>query len=149
MTNKLTLFIYIDNKIYELIYIDSKQTSHSIPNQATHIHTHTHTHTHAHTQNQPASTCGQCGKTFNCKDNMLKHLQHCTGHRPLPPPLPQQQQQQQHTTASPPMFTFSHQYSSMEVAVERYNIDMQETQHLGHLSTALFPSLSRPLDRLH
>ena len=87
-----------------------------------------------HDQNQSALTCGKCGKTFNRKDNMLKHLQHCTGHRP-PPQL--SQQQQQHTTAPPPTFTLGHQYSSMGGVVESYNIDMQETQHLNHLSTAL------------
>ena len=93
-------------------------------------------HMQMHNQNQPASTCDQCGKTFNRKDNMLKHLQHCTGHRP-PPQLPQQQHQQHTTISSPPTFTISHRYTSMGGAVKRYNIDMQETQHLGHLSTAL------------
>ena len=64
----------------------------------------------------------------------MKHLEHCTCHRPPPP---QQQQQQQHTTASQPTPTLNDRYASMECAVECYNIDMQETQHLDHLSTAL------------
>ena len=55
-----------------------------------------------------------------------------TGHRPPPPQLPQQ-----HTTAPPPTFTLNHQYMSMGGVVDRYNIDMQKTQHLNHLPTAL------------
>ena len=86
-------------------------------------------HMKMHNQNQPASTCGQCGKVFNRKDNMLKHPQHCTGHRPPP--------QQQHTAAAPPTFTVNHRYTSMGVAVRRYSIDMLETQHLDHISPAL------------
>ena len=57
---------------------------------------------------------------FNRKD-LVKHLQHCNGHRPPPP---QQQQQQQHTTVPPPIFTTSHRYTSMGGVVKRYNIDM-------------------------
>ena len=71
----------------------------------------------------------------------MKHLQHCTGYRPPPPPQQQQQQQQQqqrqqlqrHTTAPPPTFNKSHRYTLMGGAVKRYNIDMQETQHIEHL----------------
>ena len=37
----------------------------------------------------------------------------------------------------PPTVTLNHQYTSIGGAVYRYNIDMQETQHLNHLSTAL------------
>ena len=59
---------------------------------------------------------------------------HCTGHKRLPPPPPQQQRT---AAPPPPKFTICHQYSSMWGAVERYNINMQETQHLAHLSTAL------------
>ena len=151
MTNKINIFIHTDNKIYELTYIVCKQTSHGSLNQATHAHARAHAHAHTllfifrknayytvcgrlylhqrglvrhkqmHSQNQPASTCGQCGKTFNHKDNVMKHLQHCTGHRPPPP----QQQHQQYTTSSPLTLTLNHQYSSMGGAVERYNIDMQ------------------------
>ena len=48
-------------------------------------------------QNQPASTYGQCGKMFNRKDNLLKHLRLCIGRRPPPPQQqPQHQQHQQH-----------------------------------------------------
>ena len=84
-------------------------------------------------------TCGQCGKTFNRTDNLAKHLKHCTGHRQLPPPP----QQQQTAAPPPPKFTIHHQYSSMGGAVERYSINMQETQHLDHLSTShhLLPSM--------
>ena len=67
---------------------------------------------------------------------MLKHLQHCIGHRPQQLP-----QQQQHKPVPSPTFTISHQYSSLGGAVKRYNIDMQETQHLNHLS----PTLRLPL----
>ena len=88
----------------------------------------------ADAEEQPASTCGQCGKVFNRKYNMLKHLQHCTGHRP---PSPQQQKQKQHTTAAPPTFTISHRYTSIGGAAKRYNIDMQGTQYLDHLSPTL------------
>ena len=90
---------------------------------------------HHHQQQQPTSTCGQCGKMFSRQDNLVKHLRHCTGHRPPPPP--QQQQQQHTTTPPPPKFTINHQYKSIGGAVERYNINMQETQHLNHLSTVL------------
>ena len=85
-------------------------------------------------QQQQLSTCGQCGKTFNRADNLAKHLKHCTGHNQPPP---QQQQQTAAPPPPPPKFTIDHQYSSMGVAMERYNINMQETQHLVHLSTAL------------
>ena len=92
-------------------------------------------HMKSHQQQQPASTCGQCGKMFIRQDNLVKHLRHCTGHRPPPPPP--QQQQKQHATEPPPKFTINHQYTSIGGAVERYNINMQETHHLDHLSTAL------------
>ena len=85
-------------------------------------------HMKSHQQQQPASTCGQCGKTFSRQDNLVKHLRHCTA--------PPQQRQQQHTT-TPRKFTINHQYTSMGSDVERYSINMQETQHLHHLSTAL------------
>ena len=42
------------------------------------------------------------------------------------------------TTAPPPTFTINHRYTSMGGAVKRYNIDMQETQHLDHLSPTLY-----------
>ena len=54
----------------------------------------------SHQQEQP-STCGQCGKTFNRADNLMKHLRHWTGNRQLSPPLPPPQQQ----TAAPPITT--------------------------------------------
>ena len=104
-----------------------------------------------HKQNQHTSTCDQCGKTFNRKDNLVKHLQHCTGHRP-PPQQQQQEQQQQHTTAPPPTFTINHRYTSMRDAVKRYNIDMQEAHYLDHLSTALhllLPSMKTYQDKHH
>ena len=91
---------------------------------------------HMHKKGQTVSTCGQCGKTFNRKDNMLKHLQHCAGHRPPSLQL-SQLPQQQHTNAPPPTFTISHRYTSMGGVVKRYNIDMQETPHPDHLSPAL------------
>ena len=90
-------------------------------------------HMQSHQQQHP-STCGLCGKTFNHADNLTKHLKYCTGHRQSPP-LPPQQQQKAATTPLP-RFTIHHQYSSMGGAVESYNINMQETQHLVHLSTA-------------
>ena len=99
---------------------------------------------------QPASTCGQCRKSFNRQDNLLKHLQHCTGHRPPPPP---QLPQQQHITTPPPTtFTVSHRYTPMGGDVKRYNIDMQETQHLYHLSPALhllLPTMKTFQDKHH
>ena len=103
-------------------------------------------HMKMHNQSQPASTCGQCGKVCNRKDNILKHLQHCTGHSPPSQQQQQeQQQQQQHTTASPPppTFTIYHRNTSMGGAVKRFNIDMQETQNLDHLSPAflLLPTM--------
>ena len=88
-------------------------------------------HMQSHQQQQP-STCGQCGKTFNRAHNLTKLLRHWS-RQPPPPP-------QQRTAAPPPppsRFTIHHQYSSMGSAVESYNINMQETQHLVHLSTAL------------
>ena len=51
---------------------------------------------------------------------------------------PQQQQQTAAPPPPPPKFTIHHQYSSMGGAVERYSINMQETQHLDHLPTALY-----------
>ena len=100
-----------------------------------------------HKEGQSASTCGQCGKVFNREDNMLKHLHHCTGYRP--PQL--HQQPQQHTTASPPPpFTISQRYISMGGAVKRYNMDMQETQHLDNLSAAillLLPTTNEDIPR--
>ena len=90
-------------------------------------------HMRMHKEEQPVSTCDRCGKVFDRKDNIRNHLQHCTDHRP--PQLPQQPQQ--HTTAPPATFTISHHYTSMGGAVKRFNIDMQETQHLDHLSPAL------------
>ena len=69
---------------------------------------------------------------------MPKHLQHCTDHRPPPQQQQHEQQQQQHTTAPPPpTFTINHRYTSIGGSVKRFNIDMQETQHLDHLSPAL------------
>ena len=99
-------------------------------------------HMQMHKEEQPASTCGQCGKTFRRKDGLSKHLRHCTGHRPPPPPPPQLPQPTTTATATTyncttTTFTISHQYTSMGGVVERYNIDMQETFHLGHLSTDL------------
>ena len=41
------------------------------------------------------------------------------------------------TATTPPKFTICHQNSSMEGPVERYNINMQEAQHVAHQSTAL------------
>ena len=79
-----------------------------------------------------APTYGQCGKIFSHPDNLMKHLQHCTGYRPQLP-----QQQQKHTTAASPKLCVYHQYTSMGGTVERYNINMQETLHLDHLLTAL------------
>ena len=93
-------------------------------------------HMQMHKEEQPVSTCDQCGKVFNHKDNMPNLLQHCTDHRPLP----QLPQQPQHTTAPQlpqPTFTISHRYTSMGGAVKCFNFDMQETQHLDHLSPAL------------
>ena len=89
-----------------------------------------------HNQNHHTSTCDQCGKTFNRKDNLVKHEQHCTGHRSQ---QQQQQQQQQRRTAPPPppTFTISHRYTSMGGAVKRFNIDMQEKQYIDHLSPTL------------
>ena len=88
-------------------------------------------HMQSHQQQQP-STCVQCGKTFNRADNLTKHLRHCTGHIQPPPP------QQQIAAPPPPQrFTIHHHYSSMRGDVVRYNINIQETQHLVHLSTAL------------
>ena len=86
-------------------------------------------------------TCDQCWKKFNRKDNLLKHLRHCTGHRhpPPPPPPPQQQQHADEQPPPPPTFTISHRYRSMGGAVKRYNIDMQETQHLDHPFTSSPP----------
>ena len=68
---------------------------------------------------QQSSTCGQCGKISSRSGNLVKHLRHCSVHRPSPPQLPRQKQQQQ-------------QYTSMGGAVERYSINMQEAQHLDH-----------------
>ena len=94
-------------------------------------------HMQSHQQQQP-STCGQCGKTFNHVDNLGKHPRHCTGHKQqLPPP------QQQTAAPSSPKFTIHHQYSSMGGAVECYNIDVQETQHLVQLSTTLLPTMKQ------
>ena len=151
--------IYIDGKQSVTRYSKSSYAhTHKYTHTRAHTHTRTHTHTHTHThtfflfslgkmpnctvrgrlylhhrglvrhmqmhnQEQPASTCGQCEKTFNRPDKLSKHLRHCTCHRPPPPQLPQQQQ---HTIAPP-----------QGDAVERYNIDMQEKQHLDHLSPAL------------
>ena len=98
----------------------------------------------SHQQQQP-STCGLCGKTFNRADNLTKHLRYCTGQRQLPPSPPPQQQQTA-VPPPPPRFTIHHQYSSMGDAVERYNINMQETQYLVHLSTAhhlLLPTMTQ------
>ena len=101
-----------------------------------------------HNQPQHTTTCGQCGKTFNRKDNLVRHQQHCPGHRPTPSP---QQQQQQHTTAPQPTFAISHRYASMGGAVKRFHIDMQETQHLDHLSPAihLLPTMNTYQDKHH
>ena len=80
---------------------------------------------------------------FRRSDNLAKHMRHCTGHRPPPQQLPQKQQQQQQqkqqhaSTQPPPKLSFHHQYTSMGGAVERYNINMLERQHLDHLPTAL------------
>ena len=53
----------------------------------------------------------------------------------------QQQQKQQRTTTNTittvPEFTFRHHGTTMGGAVERYEIDMQETQHLDDLSNAI------------
>ena len=89
-------------------------------------------HMQSHQQLQQPSTCGQCGNIFSRPDNLSKHLRHCTGHKQIPPPP-----QQQTTAPPPPKFTICHQYSSMGGAVERYNINMQGTQHLAHMSTSL------------
>ena len=89
-------------------------------------------HIKSHQQQQPSSTCDQCGKMFSRQDNLMKHLRHHCDHLLLLPQLPQQQQQQQHKLhhhQSSPSTINTRQWN-----VERYNIDMQETQHLDHLS---------------
>ena len=75
--------------------------THACTHACTHTNTHTHTictsglshHMQSHEEQQPSSTCGQCGKTFSRSDNLAKHLRLCTGHRPPPQLLPQHQQQ--------------------------------------------------------
>ena len=94
---------------------------------------------HMRKEEQPASTCCQCGKAFNRKDNMLIHLQDCTDHRPQQ----HHHQQQQHTTAAPPTFTISHRYSSEVLGNATVSIQEQETHDLDQLSPALTSSHQR------
>ena len=155
MTNKLDISNWATHSIQ--FFWHMRTCTHTIPIQwhtpQTQTQTHTHTHTHvthtffilylhksgpsrhmqSHKEQQSSSTCCQCGKIISRADNLAKHLRHCTGHRPPPPQLPQQQQQQHASAQQPSKLSIHHQYTSMQ----RYNINMQETQHLDHRSTAL------------
>ena len=93
-----------------------------------------------HTQShhiQQLFTFGQCRKSFTRSVNLTKHHGSCTGHR-----VQHQQRPTTTITTTPPPTTTTPEFSLRQHRTtmgdaERYEIDMQETKHLDHISNAI------------